>query len=150
MDMPDTKPMVPPESDDELEDDFELPENIPPLSTAIEIVYLVVLVAGYAWCHFADRHLIRIEDYTSFTLEVLGAVAVGAILVTITGAIWKRSELFRAIELAFADRLGGLSWSGVLRLAILSSVAEEIFFRGVLYTHLRDATAGSGRAVSVL
>ena len=45
---------------------------------------------------------------------------------------------------------GGFPWAGVFLVAcVLAPLVEETFFRGVLYRHLRDATGGRGRAVSV-
>jgi membrane protease YdiL (CAAX protease family) len=45
----------------------------------------------------------------------------------------------------------GESWLLVFLLAaVVAPLVEEIFFRGVLYRHLRDATGGRGRAASVL
>jgi len=45
---------------------------------------------------------------------------------------------------------GGFSWALVVVLAcVLAPIVEETFFRGALYRHLRDATAGRGRAASV-
>jgi len=68
----------------------------------------------------------------------------------------------------FAERLGvsadashpiidGLAGAGLVRFgvifvaaAIVAPVVEELFFRGVLYRHLRTARAGGGRAFSLL
>ncbi|HEU4394108.1 MAG TPA: CPBP family intramembrane glutamic endopeptidase, partial [Planctomycetota bacterium] len=46
---------------------------------------------------------------------------------------------------------GGLPWPVVLFLAsVVAPIIEEIFFRGVLYRHLRDATRARGTAASIL
>lgn len=45
---------------------------------------------------------------------------------------------------------GGTAWIGVLLVAsVLAPLAEETFFRGVLYRHLREATGRRSRAPSV-
>ena len=52
------------------------------------------------------------------------------------------------------EQLGGSDWLPKIMVVLLGAVAapivEETMFRGVMYRHLRDATGGAGRVMSVV
>lgn len=121
-----------------LEELDEIPEDIPPIHVGITVAYLVVLVIGGVWCYASGRVLIDSLAPRELLIDLPLAVLVGGFVVGTFGLIWKHTQHFRDLENEFATRLGNLSLEGVLRLALVSSVAEEIFFRGAFQPMLTD------------
>ena len=128
----------------EADDEFSIPENIPPVSVGITLVYAMLLAIGTAWCYAGSYPLMSISSVSECALEMLVATGVGLSVVVSVGVIWKYTRLFRSIEIELASRLGHLSPGGVIRLALLSSVAEEILFRGALQISIDTGLGGDG------
>ncbi len=127
------------QSDEILDDvDDDLPENIPPLVVGISLIYLGVLVVSLAWCYFGSIEVFRPRDPQVVVTQVLWSLLTGIILVFLITAIHHRSRIFDNLEGAVRSRLGDLSRTGVLSLSLLSSVAEEFFFRGAIQTTVSD------------
>ncbi len=127
------------QSDEILDDvDDDLPENIPPLVVGISLIYLGVLVVSLAWCYFGSIEVFRPRDPQVVVTQVLWSFLTGILLVFLITVIHRRSRIFDNLEGAVRSRLGDLTRTGVLSLSLLSSVAEEFFFRGAIQTTVSD------------
>lgn len=91
----------------------------------------------------------------AMAVPVMGAsLLVSLVIMAVRQAMAGEPDPFAAAPLpshpAIEEISGGAGWAGVLFLAaVCAPLVEEIFFRGALYRHLRDATAGAGRTGSV-
>ena len=79
-------------------------------------------------------------------------VAAGVAAATRRGKVPDELEFEQTSAHPLGDEIaGGISWPVVLLLAsVIAPFVEELFFRGVLYRHLRDATRARGAAASIL
>ncbi len=118
------------------EPDGDLPQNIPPLIVGISLVYSLVLASALGWCYLAEIPLFVAEAPGRLLVQFGLAIVVGMILVLVIGVWRSRSDMFDMLEGAVRARLGDLSRSGVLALALLSSAAEEVFFRAAIQSTL--------------
>jgi membrane protease YdiL (CAAX protease family) len=96
--------------------------------------YLVLALGGVLWLglrlgRIPPELFVGGETWASET--ALGAVA-GALLIGGWEAARRLSTAARELEARFADLLGPLSRGEALSLALISGVAEEIFFRGAV------------------
>ena len=108
-------------------------KRLPASSAAV----FYLLLAGAAWAFgdlWAGLDLLTWHDRneTSVAFDgVLGA-GVGVIVVFLSAMLDRFAAWARKLSEAFAELLGELTLSDVFVLAVTSSVAEEIFFRGFL------------------
>ena len=124
----------------DIEDD-EIEEDLPPFLASVAVMYVLLLALGLLWCWLADRPVLPTGGLTQTLRELLIAGGIGFLTVAVVGAIWKYTRVFSEIESDFAERLGKLQAGGVILLATLSSLAEEVFFRGAFQPFLADLSS---------
>ena len=123
-------------------DDEPFDDSVPPVALGITLLYLIFLGGGLLWVYLADFTLVESFDTVEFTFEILAALIAGTLLVGGVGLIWKHTFIFRNVEPAFAERLGNTDMKGVVVLAVVSSLAEEVVFRGALQPTLANLLGG--------
>lgn len=102
---------------------------------AATIVYLVIAFGAVAWALlFEGRNpfLLPDSDSTSVTLSLALGLGFAAVVLA-AGDIGERYiPSLRQLSRFFQDAIRGLSRSALVWLGVLSAVAEELLFRGVL------------------
>ncbi|HXT21249.1 MAG TPA: CPBP family intramembrane glutamic endopeptidase [Thermoanaerobaculia bacterium] len=97
-------------------------------------VYLVLAIAGLAWIGW-QRHGIPAALFLPapprWWIDPLAGVAAAAALLLAWWAV-HRLPLARRLETTLRERLGPLTLAEAYGLALLSGIAEEVFFRGAL------------------
>ena len=97
-------------------------------------VYLVLAVAGLAWIGIQRRGIpaaLFLPARPRWWIDPLaGAAAAGALLLAWQAA--RRLRVARELESTLRARLGPLTVGEAYGLALLSGVAEEVFFRGAV------------------
>lgn len=99
------------------------------------IFYLFLLAASLAWLHLRGRLDILpglAIGRHGVTVALGVGVAVGAGIITLNRIASRYLDAFRRLEERLAERVGPMSEAGILVLALVSGLAEEIFFRGAL------------------
>lgn len=129
-------------AEDELIEIREIAGQVLPFTLGTTILYAVLFALGLTWNLIASFPLLPPRLDGRLVAELAGGVAVGCVTVFVVGVLWTRTRLFSNLEPTLAEKLGALTPSGILRLALLSSVAEEVFFRGALQPFLSSALGG--------
>lgn len=103
-----------------------------PVSFAATVVYAPLMVLGLLICGFATKTVPPPGDLHRIATDIaIGlAVAVGVVLVTFVLA--RAIPALQSMEIAFRRTLGPLSTGEIIRIALLSGIAEELLFRGAL------------------
>jgi membrane protease YdiL (CAAX protease family) len=94
-----------------------------------------ILIIGVLWDRLGGYNLTDsffIVDWRELGLGVI----IGLLIVFFTFLSFKIFPWLKGMEDFFTDILGHLNLSSILALALLSSLAEEILFRGILLTYL--------------
>ena len=110
-----------------------MPKRITPQVIFISVAYGVLLAIAILWAWLrGDRPLFESPD----SLEPMWSAAIGTAAGLLTAILSQlsvsRFAWARRLEEEFARILGPLSMFEVVLLALLSSVAEEAFFRGAM------------------
>ena len=124
--------------------DIEIPENIPPVLVAIAALYGLLLLLGIGWVWVSGESLLESSGPSELLIETGGAIIVALLMICIIGVAWKYTGIFQHIESTFAERLTDLSGGGVVLLALLSSISEEILFRGALQPSIMSIAGTTG------
>lgn len=105
------------------------------LLLVITFVYLVLFIIGFFgiyYFHSAD-YLINSFDVELASVALGFLCAFGVIIISILCSGFKVIE---DLEKEFKVILGKLSWFSVIVIALVSGIAEEVFFRGLLQPFL--------------
>ena len=106
-----------------------------PIGLAV-VFYSLLAAAALIWAVVASRpHLVYVPGQATWTLVGLGALAglgLGLLVVLLSRLSVARMVWARELYTWFASVLGPMSRAEVLALAVLSSVGEELFFRGAM------------------
>lgn len=103
--------------------------------TAVVAFYVGIAIVGViiaAANGSADVYRIEARGHTQLLLSPIVGVVVGLMVVALSRLATRRIALLRQLHLGFRDVLGPLSHREIVVLAVCSSIAEEIFFRGAL------------------
>ncbi|MCB9833452.1 MAG: CPBP family intramembrane metalloprotease [Planctomycetes bacterium] len=119
------------DDDDEIVIDTSVPRPV----TGIVITYVVLLGLGAL---LMGRSLPGSLIGSAPLLDLGLGLGLGLALVVASGILRAKSGLFDALEEAVRERLGELRLGAIIVLALLSALAEEVFFRGFLQTELGD------------
>lgn len=122
--------------ENELQEIREISGQVLPFALGTTILYAVLLALGLAWCLLASYPLVPSRVDGRFLAELGAGIGAGFLAVLVVGILWTRTRLFENLEPPLAEKLGALTPAEILRLALLSSVAEEIFFRGAMQPFL--------------
>mgnify|MGYP003378125636 CR=1 FL=1 len=98
------------------------------------IFYLALAIAGLLWIG-TQRGRLGIElfvDPGSWWIDLGAGVAIGAALLALWWALRRFFAAARSLEDELAALLAPLSVAEAVSLALISAVAEELFFRGAL------------------
>lgn len=99
--------------------------------------YLVLALAGAMWMALQERG-VGLERFAAGTAKDIGFdLVLGAGMALVLVLLWAAARLLpaaREIEREMARQLGGIDASAAVVLALISGVAEEVFFRGALQT----------------
>lgn len=98
------------------------------------IFYLVLAIAGLLWTG-AQRGRLGVElfvDRGSWWIDLGAGVAIGGALLALWAALRRWVAAARLLEDELARLLAPLAVAEALSLAVISAVAEELFFRGAL------------------
>ena len=100
-------------------------------------IYLLLAIAGVIWMGIANREAGGLVpglffDAGTWPMDLLWGVGAGAALLGLWLAGRTLLPLARELERAIADLLGGLTVPDALALALISGIAEEVFFRGAV------------------
>ena len=98
------------------------------------IFYLALAIAGLLWTGSQRGHL-GIElfvDPGGWWVDLGAGIAIGGGLLVLWWALWRWVAAARHLEDELAALLAPLSVAEAVSLALISAVAEELFFRGAL------------------
>ena len=99
-------------------------------------VYLVLAVAGLAWIGIQRRGIpaaLFLPARPDWWIDPLAGAGAAVVLLLVWWAV-RRLPIARQLELTLRTRLGRLTVGEAYGLALLSGVAEEVFFRGAVQT----------------
>jgi hypothetical protein len=121
-------------------------------------LYGIMGATSLAWGFFRDRPNIWFHPEPLFDLPWFVTVPVGGLVGAGVGigvsvlSIWMSRNIRWAHQLMieFMNLLGGLGVREILIIATLSSVGEELFFRGILLPGTTGIFPGSGLVISSL
>ncbi len=122
----------------ENDDEIEIDRSVPAPVIGIVVIYLLLLAAGLVLMSLLGPPLMRSLAPADLARDLLWGLGLGAALVIVSGVLRARSRLFDALEDVVRERLGGLRLRSILALALLSSLAEELFFRGFLQSFIGE------------
>jgi uncharacterized protein len=98
------------------------------------LFYLVLAIAGLLWVG-AQRGRLGVElfvDPGGWWIDLGSGLAIGAALLALWWLLCRYVSGARSLEIELARLLAPLSVAEAISLAIISAVAEELFFRGAL------------------
>ncbi len=98
--------------------------------------YLALAIAGVLWIGWSHRAvpLALFVDVGSWWVDAVLGLSAGLLLVGIWDVARRFFPAMRELETLLAGHIGVLDQSQVLALALISGVAEELFFRGAVQT----------------
>jgi len=93
--------------------------------------YLLLALAGIFWVGWrGDLSWRLFLDLTTWWRDLAAGVATAALLITLWALARKGLQSARRVEAYIAGVVGDVARDEIIALAIISGVAEEIFFRG--------------------
>lgn len=103
-----------------------------PVSFAATVVYTPLMIVGLIICAFFTKTIPPPGDMSRIGTDIgIGfAVAIGVVFVTFVLA--RMIPALQSMEVAFRRTLGPMSAGEIIRIALLSGIAEELLFRGAL------------------
>ncbi len=107
---------------------------------AASAAYGLLALVGFAWCALrgewspwaSESALLPLSPGVRALASVLGGLVVAACTVVATRALVRRTRWARALHGELRAVLGPLDGIEIAAYALLSSVAEELFFRGAM------------------
>jgi len=95
------------------------------------LFYLLLALAGVVWVGWrGDLGWALFADPASWWRDLAAGLAAGGVLIALWALAVRRLAAARAVEGHVAGLLGEVHRDEIFALAVISSVAEEIFFRG--------------------
>jgi membrane protease YdiL (CAAX protease family) len=116
------------------------PLRAPPRRIRLQALafYGAILVATVAFSVFVDDRLPTGDPSwarSGLALQVAAGVAAGLLVVAVSVWLDRSFDWSRQLSRRFRELLGGISAGDAFLLALSSSVAEEILFRGLILPH---------------
>jgi membrane protease YdiL (CAAX protease family) len=110
-----------------------VPKKFTPQVIFISVAYGVLLAIAILWSWLrGDRPMFTLSDPMEPFWSALIGTAAGLLVALLSQLSVSRFQWARRLEEEFARILGPLTMAEVVLLALLSSVAEEAFFRGAM------------------
>jgi membrane protease YdiL (CAAX protease family) len=93
--------------------------------------YLVLALAGVAWIGWrGDLGWRLFFDPARWARDIASGLGAGAALIALWALARRSLASARRVEEAIGEMLGAVRGDEILALAVISSIAEEVFFRG--------------------
>ncbi len=108
------------------------------LTTVATVVYTCLIVVGLVWIGMRESGRIFpvLMSAERIRRDLVIGLGCGLMLPLVSRALVHSVDLFQYVEEELCRWIGPLSATTSARLAILSGVGEELFFRGALQPHL--------------
>ena len=103
-----------------------------PVTFAATVVYAPLMVVGLVLSAFVTKTFPPKLDAETIAADFGIGLCVAAALVLVTYVVARVVPAFHSMEAAFRRTLGPLSLGEMARIAVLSGIAEELLFRGVI------------------